>query len=402
MDSATETEARTDQSGEKSRTGDRQVGRVASRRGFLALAGAGVTTALAGCSGGSAGAGTTTSGGQQTRMEPASLDFQMQWYRNDTGTFAPLTAAEQWTWPAYNLDVTVKESEGSQAAAKAISVKDAPVGQAELGAAIPLIEKGAPIKIIGNYMGPFGGVVYLKETGIETWSDLEGKTIGQWPWGSSGPVAKAAMREKGVDLSTIEFQNVQPGSARKIQLDGQIDAMIRYVPQELAMFEQKGIEAGALRSVAVLGHMGNGLLAHEEFIEEHPDQVSRIVAGWLDGVKKWATDYEEVTAAHREIVKAESSRKWNAEYHDALTGPMFSAYTPPKAVGNKHGKGWIPMDRMDSTIETFHQAGLLESKPDAEEICTNEYIEGHHELAVETASALYDQLEQYDVSPTYI
>jgi ABC-type nitrate/sulfonate/bicarbonate transport system substrate-binding protein len=402
MDADPDSETSTERTTGESTTGDRQVGRVASRRGFLALAGAGVTTALAGCSGSSAGEGTTTSGTKKTTMEPASLDFQMQWYRNDTGTFAPLTAGEQWTWPEYNLDVTVKESEGSQAAAKAVASKDAPVGQAELGAAIPLIEKGAPIKIIGSYMGPFGGIVYLNETGIESWSDLEGKTIGQYPWGSSGPVAKAAMEEKGVDLSTIEFQNVQPGSARKIQLDGQIDAMIRYVPQELAMFEQQGIEAGAFRSVEVLGHMGNGLLAHEEFIEEHPGQVSRMVAGWLDGVKKWATDYEEVTATHREIVKSESSRKWNAEYHDALRGPMFSAYTPPEEVGTEHGKGWIPMDRMQTTIETFNQAGLIDSKPDAEEIATNEFIEEHNELAVETASALYDQLEEYDVDPTYI
>ncbi|MFB6132583.1 MAG: ABC transporter substrate-binding protein [Halanaeroarchaeum sp.] len=251
-------------------------------------------------------------------------------------------------------------------------------------------------------MAPFGGVVYLEETGISTWKDLEGKTIGQYPWGSTGPVAKAAMRKKGVDLSTISFQNVQPGSARKLQLKGELDAMIRYVPQELAWMDLHGYAADAFSSVEVLNHMGVGMIVRDDFLDKNPDHVSNLVAGWLDGIKMWANQTEKVTQKHKRMVKSESSVKWNGEYYERLQGPIFAAYTPEKSLGTSKGKGWIELERMKTTLEVFSDAGLLDSKLDAESIFTNRFIEEHRDLAVGTAESLYTKLESYDVGPNYL
>ncbi|MFB6150762.1 MAG: ABC transporter substrate-binding protein [Haloarculaceae archaeon] len=385
----------------------------------MATTGVGAVAALAGCldsvtgSGGtetpnpeSDGDGTETPNPESTtdatETPNPKTSFRFQWYRNHTTTFAPLTAAEKWTWPEHGVDVTVKESEGSKSAAKAVASGKNQFGMGGFGAVLQLIENGAPLTIIGVGMDPFGGVVSMAETGITSWKDLEGKTVGQYPWGSTGPVAKAAMREKGVDLSKVSFQNVQPGSALKLLVNGKLDGMIRYTPQGKAKLAVDGHDANILRSVKVLNHLGVAVYARDKVVENEPDMVSNVVGGWLDGIKMWATDYDKVIAAHKKLVTKESSRPWNEKFHERLVGPMYAAYAPSEGTKPDHGKGYVPKQRMQTTVDVFRDAGLLDEDHSAGDLYTNEFVEDNHDLAVETREALVEALKDYDVGPDYV
>lgn len=366
-----------------------------SRRKFIAAAGVGGAAALTGCL-----EGVTGSGATETPNPETSLRFQ--WYRNHTTTFAPLTAAEKWSWPEYGVDVTVKESEGSKSAAKAVASGKNQFGMGGFGAVLQLIENGAPLTIIGSGMDPYGGVVSMAETDITSWKDLEGKTLGQFPWGSTGPVAKAAMREEGVDLSKVSFQNVQPGSDLKLLVEGKIDGAIRYTPQGKSLLAVDGHEANTLRSGKVLNHLGVALYARDNVIENKPDMVSNVVGGWLDGVEMWASDHDKVVEAHKNLVTSDYSRPWNEDFYKRLAGPMYAAYAPSEDEKPEKGKGYIPEERMQTTVDVFKDAGLLDEDHSVGDLYTNEFIEDHHDLAVDTREALVEALKSYDIGPDYV
>ncbi|MFB6071165.1 MAG: ABC transporter substrate-binding protein [Halanaeroarchaeum sp.] len=301
-------------------------------------------------------------------------------------------------WKNQGLDVNYKISGGSLAAAKSVaSGKDA-FGNGGFGAVLQLIESGAPLKIIGVCTSPFGGVITKKSSGIRTWKDLEGTTVGQIPYGSTAPVAKAAMRKRGVDPSKITFQNVQPGAGVKLMMEGKLDSIIRYVPQTSARLEHAGIETVSLLSADVLDHLGVALYTRKEIANSHPELVNKFTRGWLNAFQVWATDFDEVLQMYKPLMVGEP----NMEVERMYLGPLYASQVPNKDIGLEHGKGWVPEQKMTNTIEAFKSAGLLDSSPSIDDVFTNRFLRNNEQLAIETAKALYDRLKDFKVGPNYM
>lgn len=363
-----------------------------SRRRFLQLSGLAAAGALAGCL---TGGGTNQAG---TLEDGASASFRLHWARR-SNIYANFTAAEKWTWPQRGLDVSIDTANGSQAAAKSVAGGNDMFGSGGYGAVLQLVENGAPLTVLGTFTGPWGGVVSLKDAGITAWTDLPGTTVGKFPFGSTGPVAKAAMREAGVDPSTVEFQNVQPESGISLLMQGKLDAIVRYVPQTKARLHLNGLEVNALKSGDVLNHLGLAVYAHDDVVAERPAVADAFVGGWLGGMKMLAEQYETVMAAQKEVVDASA---WKPKLNEQMRGAVYASQAPPEDVGTNHGCGWVSADRLETTIDVFHDAGLLDSRPSTGDVYTNEFVERNRDLAVETAQALYSRLEEFDVGPDYI
>lgn len=365
-----------------------------TRRGFLLAGGVGLLSSMAGCIG-----ATTNQPQDETTSEPTQeTDFRLHWERSEN-IYANVTAAEEWTWPDHGVDVTVKTSNGGQAAAKSVSSGKEMFGTGGYGAVLQLIDSGAPLTVIANFTGPWGGIISMEDEGISTWADLEGKTVGQFPFGSTPIVAKAAMRKEGVTLEDVEFQNVQPGSGMTALMDGSIDAIIRYVPQTKARLELKGHSVNVLKSVDVLDHLGLALYAHDDVLSNDPDLVSKVVGGFIDGVKFWAENHDQVIEAHKELIGEEN---WRPELNERMLGPVLAAQAPPKEIGEEYGMGWVSADRLQKTIDIFSEAEAIDEPIEPEEAFTNQFVEAHQSLAIDTANALYDRLAEFDVGPDYI
>jgi ABC-type nitrate/sulfonate/bicarbonate transport system substrate-binding protein len=354
---------------------------------------------MAGCLGDGTDEGQGETTPTPTETPRPEVAWRGQWVRSSI-TYANFSAAEEYTWAEQGLDVTYKSSQGSKAAAKSVASGAEQFGNGGFGAVLQLIENGAPLTVLGVQKGALGAVISLSETGITEWTDLEGQVVGRYPFGSTGPVAEAAMRERGVDLSAVTFRNVQPGSGLQQLISGEIDALVRYGPQGRAELEFEGFDVNVLLSSDVLGHLGAAIFAHDSAVENDPDLTSRVVGGWLDGIRLWAEDYEKAIEAHRPHV--EENGEWRPDYYERVLGDIYASQAPPEERGREHGKGWIPAGKMETTIEVFTDAGLLEEQMPAEDVYTNEFIDRNHDLAVDTAEALYDRLAAFEVGPDAI
>jgi NitT/TauT family transport system substrate-binding protein len=385
-----------------------------SRRAVLALAGAGLATGLAGCLGGSNGDGDGTDDGSgdgdgdgdgtstgtdtNTPYPTVDVSYRGRFQRVGLAPAVNDAGVELGTWADDGLNVTYVTASGAQAAAKSVASGKDMFGNGGIAAVLQLIESGAPLTVIGQIAGPMGGVVSMADTGIEDWTDLEGKTIGVFPFGSTGPAAKAAMRRKDVDLSTITFQNIQPGAGQKLLLSGKLDGVVRYFPQILTRLEAQGEQARALKTADVLGHLGVTLYTRTKVVEKHPGRVERFVKGWLEAFEPWVTNVDKVI----ELYEPKAVGEFDPELERKTLPSLYASQAPPKETGLEHGKGWTPADRLQDTIDIFTEAGMLEGSVKPEDVYTNEFVERNHDLAVDTAELLYDRMEDFDVGPDYV
>lgn len=376
---------------------------MTNRRSVLATLGA---AALAGCVGraGEPAAtdeadGTSSPTATPTRTpEPVDITYRGRFKRVGLQAAVNTAGVELGTWADQGLDVTYATASGSQAAAKSVASGKDTFGNGGIAAVLQLIESGAPLVILAQITAPMGGIVSLAEAGIDDWTDLEGAVVGKFPFGSTGPAAKTAMRKRGVDLSAVTFQNIQPGSGKKLLLDGSLDATVKYFPQMQARLEHAGETPSVLKTSDVLDHLGVTLYARRETVEQQPDLVDGFVRGWLNAFQVWATRVDAVIEEHAPLVVG----GFDEELERKTLGPIYAAQAPPKAIGLEHGKGWTPAERLDATLDIFTEAGLLAGDVAAEETYTNEFIERNETLAVETAEALYGALERCDVGPDYL
>jgi NitT/TauT family transport system substrate-binding protein len=334
----------------------------------------------------------------ETTEELTELTYRHRYKRTGIGTGLNDAGVELGTWEEEGLDVSFETSSGSKAAAPSVASGKDMFGNAGLSTVLGLNEEGADLVVIGQLLDPMGGVVTTGEQGITTWSDLEGKTVGQYPFGSTGPEAKAAMRKKGVDLSTIEFQNVQPGNGERLLRNGDIDAMIKFVPLSKARLVKAGYSPNVLVSSNAIDYLGISLYTRREVIENRPETVDSFVRGWLKAYQIFANRIDEVF----EIYKPLAAEGFDEEIQREALAEYYAAQVPDPSIGTEYGKGWTSPEKMEKSIETFSDAGLIEGDVDAEEMYTNQFIDDNQELAVETAQTIYDRLKDFEIGPNYI
>lgn len=368
-------------------------------------AGTGAAASLAGCIGGTNAGGSpdsttsTTDGTTTTTQGPMpEIVYRGRFKRVGLAPAVNDAGVKHGIWKDQGLDVSYKTSSGGQAAAKSVANGKDQFGNGGITAVMQLVEQGAPLKVIGQIAGPMGGVVSLEKTDITDWSDLEGKTVGRFPFGATGPAAEAAMRRAGVDVDAVQFRNVQPGSGLKLLLNGTIDAMVKYFPQMSDRLEYEGHSANVLKTQDVLHHLGITLYTRQDVIDEHPDRVDAFVKGWLNAFQFWATHLDEAIDLYRPLMVGDV----NMDLERETVPELYASQAPSKDIGLKHGKGWTPKEGVQRTIEVFSDTKLIDGTVAADDVYTNRFIENNQALAIETAKALYGALENYDIGPDYI
>ena len=380
-----------------------------SRRSFLASGLALSGAAVSGCLGGGSGADNSnatttasdspnsTTGSDTDEEELPDVSYRHR-YERTMSSAVNAYGEKQQVWETEGIDVDFVLGTGSSATAQAVGTGEDEFGNTRIGPIMNLIQEEASMKIIGQAIGPMAGVLSLEEAGITSWSDLKGKTVGRYPWGSTGELTKAAMEQKGQDPSTVTWQSMQPGSELQILMEGKIDAAVTYFPQAVIRLRKRGYDSNVLVLADVLDNLGVSVIARERLIENEPDLVNNFVRGWLKAHQLYVTELDQLIEYHKTHVA-----EFNEEIERETMGALYASRVPPKESGLEHGKGWTSKEKLKKTQEVFHSAGLLEETVDVEEYYTNEFIERNKDLAIETAETYYEELENnWDVGPNYV
>lgn len=381
-----------------------------TRRRVLAAGGASVGAAVAGCVGGSSDGGTTdgdgdggsqeTTGGAMstaTAETLASVTYRNRYKRVGIATGMNDAAVEMGLWESEGVDVSFKPSTGTTAAAKSVASGNDMFGNGETSGVLPLMEQEDDLVIIAQHMDPLQGVVTRGDNGITDWADLEGTTVGVNPYGGIN-MGKVAMRREGVDLSTVTFRNVQPGQEVQVLVEGAVDAMIKWLVLLPPRLRAQGHSPNVLPTTDVLDLPGVTLFTRRQVVENKPDVVDAFVRGWLQANRTFATDVDRVFEVYDDI----ASKYYDAELNRKALPTFYSALVPSKSVGEEHGKGWVSPSEIQGLVDILDENDVIEGSLDPETTFTNRFIERNQDLAIETATDIYDRLAEYDVGPDFV
>lgn len=188
---------------------------------------------------------------------------------------------------------------------------------------ITAIAKGAPIKIVGSFFRTKGPFHVLVSHDIQTAADLKGKTIGIGVPGSGlEATIRHVLSEAGLDPdkdATLVANGVFQDAYASLQND-QVDATVIHEPF-VALAESEGIGHLLVKGYEVLPDLHTGVLvASDKFIEEHPEELRKILESYykswiyarenLDETIAFGSEYINVDAAVLEAALQSELEIW--------------------------------------------------------------------------------------------
>lgn len=279
---------------------------------------------------------------------------------------APFYAAMTRFWPKLGLHVNVLPGKGSAAAVQSAGAGTDQVALVDFSAAVNGIRQGVPITIIAVAQGRDpSAVIFTAKSGVRNWADLKGKRIGFLPGAASGLEARAALKARGIDPDSADWQAVPPGAQLSLLRAGTLQLATGYGGAQDVQLNCFGIQAGSLRAYdAGIKSIGQVIVVNNDWAKKvGPDVVSKFLLGAFQGYLLLKTDPGATLA---ELAKQNPDMQFDlpSEFAemDSKHGVWPFTFAP---IDNARGFGWLDSQHVAAAIDTLQSAGVLTADPNA-------------------------------------
>jgi ABC-type nitrate/sulfonate/bicarbonate transport system substrate-binding protein len=306
----------------------------------------------------------------EQEMDEVTLRLSWRW----KAEFAPLVlAVDKGFFEEEGIKVELLEGKGSGDVVPLIGNKTNDFGYLNLTTVALAIGKGMPVHVVAGLMGKHpSALAFYAEQGIEEPKDLEGKSIALAP-GEAFAVIYPSFAEKWeIDTDQVQAIQLDPNAKNQAFLEGQVDVLPVYANNELPMLRNlsdKEIE------VLVPGEWGfntmaNGIIVHNDTIEENPDLVRRFVQAVVKGYE-YALEHPEeavdaVTKRSEELAK--QPREILLEQVQLTLDFIHSPATEGKPLG------WMAEEDWNNTIDPLAETEAIDERLPNEVFYTNEFV----------------------------
>ena len=168
----------------------------------------------------------------------------------------------------------------------AIASGDVDVGYVGITPVLASIQKGVPVKVISAAQTDGSGLVVSKNSGINSVSDLSGKSIAT-PGEASIQymLLQYYLEQNGMSLKDLKVSSMKVPSMNDALKTNKIDGMLTFEPY-VTIAEKNGAKVLAGSQDILPNHPCCVVVASDKFLEEHPNETATI----LD-IHKNATDF---------------------------------------------------------------------------------------------------------------
>ncbi|MBI2370839.1 MAG: ABC transporter substrate-binding protein [Deltaproteobacteria bacterium] len=286
-------------------------------------------------------------------------------------------AAEKGWYQAEGLAVEIIRGYGGAQTVAGVDQGKATFGISEITAVLLNRAKGGKVRAIGM-LGEKSviGVGGLKEAGVRTPKDLEGKKIAIAAGSPTRQVLPALCRANNVDCNKIQVVTLDPTLMVSSVLRGDAHASAVWKGSNYAVLVREARKLG--KETYWIGVSdwgvdiyGVAILAHDRTLQEDADLVRRFLRATYRGVEFAMERPDEgvailikrtpALAKDADIVR----QQWD-ETAEVLKGPMWSA----------RGYGWILEDKMKRSRDVVLEAFNIKIDLPLSDYHTNEFLPG--------------------------
>lgn len=266
------------------------------------------------------------------------------------------------------IDLTINEGRGSANTVQVVSAGTDTFGMADSSSLITIVSKGSEIKSVMSLLNSTGfSVVSLASNGIRSPKDLEGKTLAVSPGDPLGQLFRALAAHNKLDMSKINFVQVDPSAKVVTVLEKRADALLGGADDQFFLIKYKGIEPHALRYADHGANIvGMTIVTKNELIKSNPDLIKRFVKA---SVKSWNEAIKNPDEA------VDSAMKIKPDLNRQSTkDQMLVDFDLLKSINSKERIGFGSQIDWDQTISLLKQYRELETKDPWTSFHTNDFI----------------------------
>jgi NitT/TauT family transport system substrate-binding protein len=210
------------------------------------------------------------------------VNYQLDWLPG--GDKSPIYVCIQEGFCAdAGIEVNIVPGRGSTEAITKIATGTSDIGSADIGALMAAAAtEDVPATAIMSIFNTGPHAFYtLVGNGIESFADIEGKSVATSPFTSSNVYLPLVLADNGLSEDAIEVTKADPGALGPLLMTGRSDAVIAWLTN-VSIFEAQAAEAG--KELIVLPWSDAGLelysaalIANDTLLEERPEVARRFV-----------------------------------------------------------------------------------------------------------------------------
>ncbi|PLX36337.1 MAG: hypothetical protein C0606_16750 [Hyphomicrobiales bacterium] len=295
------------------------------------------------------------------------VTYQLDWLPG--GDKAPIYVCIQKGFCAdAGIEVSIEPGRGSSEAITKMATGSSDIGSAGMGAlmAARATEK-VPVTAVMSIFNKGPHAFYtLKGNGIETLTDVKGKTIATSPFTSSNVFLPLVLADNGMTEGDITLTKADPAALGPMLMTGNTDAIIAWmtdVTRYTAQRKEAGKEVIVLPwSAAGLDLYSASLVASDKFLTERPEVAKKFIAAFKKSVEFARENPKEAAEAVAAMVPELSAENVEGSLKDALV-LVFNDVT------EKDGLGALEAGRLKATWDRVSKAqGLDPASLDPESV----------------------------------
>jgi NitT/TauT family transport system substrate-binding protein len=271
-------------------------------------------------------------------------------------------ALDKGYYKAANLDVDIVRGQGSADAVKQVAAGTAQIGFADAPALIlARANDQVPVKMVAVIYDKAPHAIFaLKESGIKTPKDLEGRSVADAAASSIPRMFPAYAKAAKIDGSKVKWTVVSSDAIAATLALGRADAVGYYTISEALLKKSTGKNDLVVLTYADAGldFYSNGIIADEKLIASNPDVVKRFVSATLHGLRDAIANPEEAAK-----ILNKHQRQIDVDIGTAETKAVAQLVRKPVEKA-----GQIELARMQNTVDIVTQSFTLKQPVKAADV----------------------------------
>lgn len=301
------------------------------------------------------------------------VSLRLAWIRGFGGDQPPFfLGVAKGFYKEAGIDLTILDGRGAASNATLLAQKSEQFAVIDANVLALSIGEGLPIRSVGTFVqqAPFD-LIFGTKSGIKTFADLKGKTVGLQPGEAMTALFNLLMLTNKVDPHTIRIVPVTGANKPQILYQGEADAVGGYVDGEFYRIKLGAPEGYSVDQILYedggVSTLNASVATNSDLIKGNPDLVKRFVTAT---VRSWEYAKQHPDEAVKATLKA--APKSNETFLTETLGWAMKLAQTDNSVGKP--LGWTSDKDWTSTLDLLEKHVGLKNRQPVSTYFTNRFI----------------------------